>query len=372
MTDHATIAPSSMDRTVACPGWIRQASLVPPLPPDEHTLEGEAAHWVALIGALNPEELPALLGMTAPNGQTITDEMVDGAWLYVEALDGLPGTMEERVDVPRVHPTECWGTPDWYHWKPATKTLKVVDYKFGHLFVEVFENWQLVAYASGIMDKLGLHDTDVILELVIVQPRSYHRDGPVRTWTVSATKLRSMVNDMHHAAHEALTDKPRTQSGPHCVHCPARASCSTLQQTTGNILDFSGRADPLLQTPDDIGRELRLVTLARERLKARQTGLEAQAEALLRAGRAVPFFIMEPGQSRLKWLESVSVGEVEALAQTLTGRSVLKPPALITPTQALKSKALDAAVMSEYSERPPGAMRLVPDTTAKARKIFST
>ena len=372
MTDHATISPSSIHRTVACPGWIRQAALVPPTPPDDSTLEGDAAHWVALVGALNPAELSSLVGMTAPNGQTITDEMTDGAALYVDALEGLPGAMEERVAIPRVHPTECWGTPDRFDWSPATKTLRVIDYKFGHLFVEVFENWQLIAYACGIMDKLGLADQDVILHLTIVQPRSYHRDGPIRTWRVSATKLRAMINDMHAAAHEALTDKPRTQSGPHCVHCPARVSCSTLQQTTGNILDFAGRADPLLQTPEDIGRELRLVTVARERLKARQTGLEAQAEALLRAGRSVPFFMLEPGQSRLRWLESVSVAEVEAAAQALTGRSVLKPPALITPTQAIKAKAFDGTVISQYSERPPGAMKLVADTTAKARKVFST
>ena len=371
---HAIIAPSSLDRTVHCPGWLKNATAVPPLLEGEEAAEGEAAHWVALQMALAATpgngELPAV-GSKAPNGVEVTDEMIDGGFIYIEALEGLPGKMEERIDIPRIHPTACWGTPDRFTYTPNTRTLRVFDYKYGFEYVEVFENWQLVAYAVGILDKLGLHDhlDHIILELVIVQPRLPHRDGPIRMWTVAASKVRAMVNIAFNAAHEALGDNPSTHTGPHCLHCPARVSCVTLQKATANIMEFSGHADPMLQTPGDIGRELRLIMAARARLKARQTGLEAQAEALLRAGKMVPFFMIEPAQSRLTWHDDVQPAEVEALAQ-MFGKSALRPPALKTPTQVIKGKILDSAVVNAYASRPTGAMKMVPDSTTTAAKVF--
>ena len=369
MSEHAAIAPSSLDRTVACNGWIKNAAIQPAQEPTDETREGDAAHWVALQMALGI--VPAL-GDKAPNGVSVTDEMIDGGYIYVEALEGLPGKMEERVQIPRIHPTECWGTPDRFTWTPNTKRLRVFDYKFGFVYVEVFENWQLMAYAAGIMDMLGLHDQNVILELVIVQPRLSHPDGPIRMWSVEGSAIRAQINIAATAAHAALGDNPTTNTGPHCLHCPARVSCNTLARAVFNVIEFSGHADPMLSTADEIGRELRLVQAARDRLKARQTGLEAQAEALLRAGRMVPFFMLQPAQSRLKWLDDVKPEEVEALVRALDPtKTVLKPPALITPTQAVKSRALDGTVISAYSERPPGAMKMVPDSTTQARKVFS-
>lgn len=366
---HAIIAPSSLDRTVHCPGWIQNASVLPKQPDTAESLEGEAAHWVALQMALG---VAMVVGILTPNQCRVTDEMIDGGYVYVEALEGLPGAMEQWVPIRRIHET-CGGTPDRYTWTPNTRTLRIFDYKFGFEYVEVFENWQLIAYAAGVMELLGLNDhlDDIILELVIVQPRLGHRDGPIRMWRVAATKLRAMVNEANTAAHEALGDKPRTKSGPHCLHCPARVTCITLQKTVTGIMDFAGHADPLLVSAGDVGRELRLVTEARNRLKARQTGLEAQAEAMLREGKLVPFFMLEPGQARLKWNEGVTPTEVEALVKVMNpAATALKDAELLTPTQVIKRKILDATVMSAYSDRPPGAMKMVPDTTTKASKVF--
>lgn len=376
MNVHAPIAPSSLHIIAPCPGSIKNASLLPPQPRTEEQMEGDAAHWVALEMALwpNPEEpMGVLVGTDAPNGVEVTDEMIDGGYLYLDALEGKPGIGESTVPVTRIHPTQCWGSPDWWQWTAATKTLRVIDYKFGFKFVEVWENWQLIAYAAGLMEFLGLNDDDVILELVIVQPRSYHRDGPIRMWRCSATKIRGQVNIAHSSAHEALeSPNPTTKSGDHCLQCAARVGCTTYQKSIGAILDFVGVAEPLLQTPGDIGRELRLVQDARERLKGRQTGLEAMAEQMIRSGRAVPFFGVEPTAGRLKWLEGVSVGEVEAMVQVLApGKTALKPAALLTPTQtkALLPKAAKIAI-DEYANRPNGAMKLVRDNVAKLSRIF--
>lgn len=376
MMAHAPYAPSSMHITAHCAGWVKNASLLPPQPRTPEQLEGDAAHWVALTMALwpNPEEpMTLLIGTDAPNGVEVTDEMVDGGYLYLDALEGKPGIGESTVTIPRIHATKCWGSPDWWQWTAATKTLKIVDYKFGFKFVEVWGNWQLISYAAGLMEFLGLYDDEVILELVIVQPRSYHRDGPIRTWKVSATKIRAQINILHSQVAEADTaENPTTKSGDHCLQCAARVGCTTYQKSIGTILDFEGVAQPLLQTPGDIGRELRLVQDARERLKGRQTGLEAMAEQMMRQGQVVPFFSMEQSAGRLKWLDGVSVDEVEGMVQALVpGKTALKPAALITPTQtkALLPKAAKA-VVDAYADRPPGAMKLVRDNMAKLSRIF--
>ena len=78
------------------------------------------------------------------------------------------------------------------------------------------------------MDQLGLHDQDVIVELMIVQPRCYHIDGPVRTWRASAALMRAVLNQCASAAEEALGPKPRTKTGAHCIDCEAAADCKTL------------------------------------------------------------------------------------------------------------------------------------------------
>lgn len=362
---HAPIAPSSLYRTVACPGWILQASKLPPETETEATLEGDAGHWVALAMAVGT--VPAL-GSIAPNGVEITEEMIDGGYLWVEAMESYPARHERRVLIPRIHPSDCWGTPDRDQYAPETRTLRIADYKFGHGYVEVFENWQLLSYAAGVMQERGLLDTETVLELMLVQPRCYHPDGPVRTWTVAAVNIRALINDASMAAHEAVGPNPETHSGPHCLHCPARATCPTFQKAVANIVEFSGRADPMMQGPGDVGRELQLITTAIKRLEARETGLRALAESMIHQGKPVPFWTLQQTPGRLKWDEGAT--EDIAMLARLAGKSAFKAPELITPTQAKQRKILPDAIVSAYSTRPNGALKLAPDSTTKASRIF--
>ena len=370
---HMRIAPSSLHITTPCPGSVVLSEAMPILPRTEEEEEGDAAHWVALWAAYHQLELTSIVGLTAPNGVEITDEMIDGALLYVETVGAAPGAGEVQISIPRIHPTDCGGTPDWWTWTADTKTLRVIDYKFGFRFVEVWENHQLVAYAVGLLDFLGLDETQVVLELTVVQPRSYHPDGPVRTWRVSPLKLRAFVNTMYSSAAEALGPNPSTHTGPHCLDCRARSACLTYQQATGGIIDWVGKAQPNLQTADDVCRELAIVMDARQRLKGRETGLQAMAEHFAREHKVTPGFSMQSKPGRLKWLDDATVIEVEGMIGLLSDgkKSALKPPALMTPTQTKKllGKA-GADAVDMYANRPNGAMQLVRDNMAKLSRIF--
>jgi hypothetical protein len=367
VTEHARHAPSSLYLTVACPGWKRQASLMPPEPETEEQREGDAAHWVAAMAALR--ESPPVAGTKAPNGEEITDEMIEGAALWVEALEGYPVRVETRMQIPSVHPTDCWGTPDARQWNAERRRLRLADYKFGHGFVDEFENWQLLSYAVGTLDELfpGTWMTELLtIEMTVVQPRFYQA-APIRTWAIQTQGLLHYAARMRHAVNEADSENPRIMAGPHCLYCPARASCQVLARTTAAIIEFTARAAPMLNEPDQVGLELALIQDMKQRLKARETGLEAVAEAMLRSGKQVPNFGLERSYGRLEWVVDMDTAEGTARC---AGKSLLKPPALITPTQAKQRKLLDPAVIAEYSDRPAGAMKLTRiDTTKLARKF---
>ncbi len=307
-------------------------------------------------------------GVSAPNGVEVTEEMIDGAALWCEALEGYPARIETPVQIQRVHMSKCWGTPDARQWAPETLTLRVADYKFGHGFVDEFENWQLLAYAVGLIDELKLYehpDSDKIrLEMTIVQPR-YYNAKPIRTWSIMLPEIYPYLERMQAAVREAESDNPRTVSGTHCTHCPARVNCSTFAKTVMHAVDFAGRADPMVSTAEQIGRELLIVQEFIKRLEARETGLAATAESMIRNGQRVPFFSLAPTEGRLAWIVPVEIVEMSA---QMFGKSALKPPALVTPLQAMQRKLLDTRVIAEYSARPAGAFKLTRESNIRKFK----
>jgi hypothetical protein len=293
-----------------------------------------------------------------------------GAKIFAEVATpaGFP-QIEKPVRIERIH-AECWGTPDYRRYDPDVKTLDVAEYKYGHLYVDPFENFQMIAYATGALSQLGVSPgaDDVSVRLTVVQPRAFHSGGPVQSWTTTAFGLEKLVQRARAAAAQALGPEPPTVTGPHCALCRARHICGTLRKSAAHIVDYSGTADADELDTVSAAVELRIVDEAADRLAARRTGLAVQVEAELRAGRRVPGWGLEPGRSKLDWNPDVSVPEVASLG-SLIGVDLLKPPALVTPTQA-KTAGLAEDIVSGYATRRPGAMKLKPDNGTAARKVF--
>jgi hypothetical protein len=376
---HAVIAPSSLARIVQCPG-----SLVLCKPYEDavtpQSREGTVAHEVAMFYAvasgrdgIAPDSNCGILPKVGDEieGVRVDQEMIEGAKMYAEALEGFAGNPEQTINIPRIHPTLCFGTPDFWQYSKNTRTLRITDYKYGHAYVEVFENYQLIAYAAGILDKLAaegvLLEFETIVEFMIVQPRCYSADSPVRTWTTSPTNLRSLINLAATAAELALSDDPPTQTGPECLHCDARANCDTASRAGSALVQFTGRAEALAQTGADMGVRLNLINAAILMLKAVGSGLEEQIIATLRAGKSVPFFKVDYSKPRETWAKSVA--EVKLLGQ-LSGVVLVKDDYDLTPKQAVKA-GIDRAVIDKYSFTPNGAAKLVPDKLSTAQRIFS-
>jgi hypothetical protein len=372
--EHDLVAPSGLAITIQCP---RSLGMQHGLPDEstEESMEGDAAHWLAMMTA---NGVPMPLGCPAPNGVEIDQDMIDGAELYAEVI-GEGNILEEKVRIPRIHPKVCGGTPDARRYDPLAQVLRLRDYKYGHRFVEVFENPQLVAYACGEMDRLKLPYThQTWIEFTLVQPRSYHPEGPVRKWGCYGNELLKLAEDIHARVALAvdvegniLEDAP-AQTGPECRDCKARHLCTLFQANAAHLVDASGRADRFELPPEQLGAELSYIDAAMQRLKGRREGLALQAEALLRTGSRVPGYEMTEGRSNTAWKDDADVDTVAAFGAAL-GVALCADVKLLTPTQAkaeLKRKHLDPELLDAYTHRPRGRMQLAPSSTIKARKAF--
>jgi hypothetical protein len=346
--------------------------------------EGEASHEIgaslikaATRGGIDRPKREETVGTVATNGVIITDEMFDGAELYAddvievmrsEAVLGGPHIrVEERVSIPRIHEL-CFGTPDVSIYAQKNFKIYLWDYKFGHKYVDAFENWQAVPYFAGLMDVYnfdGILDQNIIVHIRIVQPRAYHRDGPIREWVIKASDLRAYINIMKNNAEISLSAEAVCRSGPHCYRCSARTNCDTATLAGMGLYEVASTPTPIDLSPQSIGRQLTIIKRAMDQLDFLKTGFEAQAEGLIRSGHVIPGWGLEPTFGNQKW--SKPIKEVIELGGYLGLE--LKKDAAITPNQA-KKLGISEEILKAYSETPRTGAALAPENSNKARQVF--
>ena len=348
--------PSNANRRVACPGSRALEEAYPVKQESPSIKEGIAAHWVAVQVLKGNHKL----GLYAPNGEPITKEMLEGADLYYDSVNAMRPValfIEQILDISNIIPGLI-GAPD--AWANIDNHIYIWDYKFGHSYIDVFENWQLLEYAAGILKD----DTYKDVTMTIVQPRCYTPEGPVRSWTISANQMREYVTLLQEA--EALAQSSLAYQLPNstCNHCSGRHACQTLQQSALTAIDVTMDNSPWELSPNSTGNELRYLKRAADLLDARITGLSEQAKSMITRGEFVPGFKLESGSGREKW--SKSIDEIMTLGE-LFDLDLTKPTEPITPSQARKL-GIDEKVIEGYTQRTPGALKLVEAKDSK--KIF--
>lgn len=361
---HSRVSPSSAHRWVHCPGSVIMSEQFPD-PSGAAAAEGEACHWIASETLLGHTP-----GPTAPNGVIVTDEMRDAAAVYVKAVQsiaapGLQLAVEHKLAIQRVH-NGCFGTMDACCWVDP-HNLHIWDLKYGFGIVEPYENWQLMCYAAGLLPQ-GVNDQGVTVHFHIIQPRPFHFDGPVRTWSTPADGLlRGYINRLNHAAAIALQPNPPTTSGEHCKYCSARHACPAAQKAAMFAVDYSDTSRVELLSPEALSIELRTMQRAAEAIQFRLTGLEGQARALLSGGQAVPGYALQNGVGKKQWC--VPVEEVIALSDLMC-INLCKSVDTITPAQAEKA-GLPADIIAKFSSRGVGEAKLVATNNTLASRVFT-
>jgi hypothetical protein len=336
---------------------------------------GVAAHWYVTETLQGRDP-----GAVAPNGEPITAEMVDCAQgILIDVRDVMhahPGCelwVEQRVHMPIVH-VDNWGTPDVVVIDRAQRWFAIWDYKYGHRYVAPW-SLQLIDYAVGVLQRLAVPCAEWPLwrcSLNIAQPRNYHASGPIREWQTDGGKLLDeYVPQLFEAAKLATGPNPPLRTGEHCRDCTARHACEALQHAGAIAMDVAGQISPIDLPPHALGLELRQIDDAIKRLEARQTGLEEMATALIRGGQPVPFCSLDHTTGRERW--TVPADEVFALGDLRGVDGLRKPAEAITPQQArdaFKRAKVDASVITAYSDRPRGALRLVRVADNAAKLAF--
>lgn len=371
---HSILPPSGAAAWRRCGLWVAMNQAYPK-PDTPESMEGNAAHWVfaeMLAGRIVCE------GLIAPNGVVVTEEMIEGGELVVETVRARVPAETVRVETPvsvrRIN-DKCWGTPDIWSFSWVTLELDLFDYKFGHRFVDEFENDQLMIYAAGIIDQLASEkgrspselDQAITINFTIIQPRCFHKGKPVRTWRVRASDLRGHWNQLQSAAESALNVEPTATTNSECGDCPGRHACPALQKAAYYDAEFAVKSSPVELPPAAASLELKMLERSLERLQSRVEGMREAVGAYIRQGHSVPWHRAEQGYGRQQW--TMPVDQVLAMG-SLMGVDLSKP-GVKTPKQAQKS-GVDEAVIKAYSVTPLGSIKLVPDNPADARRVFGT
>lgn len=376
---HSRLAPSSSYQWVVCPASIGLQELYPE-GDTEDSRAGEASHWVGSTCLTLRDITPdMLIGQDAPNGEKISVEMAESAAMHVNHVNKICTEfglftglrVEQSVHIPRIHP-DCWGTPDADVFDSSRGVLHVWDYKYGWGIVEEYENWQGICYAIGALDRIlncgnpNISDLYITVKIHIVQPRPYHKDGKIRTWSIPATDLRNYANILHHSAAKALEEHTETISGPHCRYCSARHVCEAAQKSSYTAIDMIAQNKPHELDNVSLGATITALRRAKEMAEWQLAAYESQALTNIRRGILIPGYGAESGQGRQVWNrpkpEVIALGDMYEI-------NLRKPEDVITPKQAMDA-GIDETVINAYSEIPKTGLKLVP-VDKLAKKVFS-
>ena len=360
---HAPCAPSSMVRTMQCPGSVTLQVQFPDQGDDTASREGTAAHEV-VARTLAGEIVP--VGATTENGVLVDRKMLDGADMVLDDIEATLGCgWPNLVVVEQLLPSgsfgpHVYGTPDVRTIDDPEVPRITWDYKFGHGVVEVYKNLQLLTYEE-LRPKKFVDDIDVR----IIQPRAFHPDGHVRKWTTNVTMWARVYADIREAVTEAMGMHPRLRVGPECDYCSARHACPELARVGGRLVDYAKMSQPFDLPPAALGDELAYVDLALTLLKARRSGLDAQATRMITQGQHVPGWELGRGRGSTDW--TVPAEHVINMGM-LHGLNLAKPPEAVTPRQA-KELGFDPDLVRDFSKHLPGSAKLT-KASSKAEQVF--
>lgn len=227
---HARFSPSASERWLNCPGSVKLSEEVikkyGPPPESKWAKEGTLAHEALEYILKNGERhILKSSGVVREKYGTQTQVFVEKAAEEIfDRRRTVGGQLfsEGRASLAFLH-RDFWGSYDASiveHWG----CLEVIDYKHGAgIVVEVEGSTQCVSYLLAVA-----HQFDYDFEkfkVTIIQPRAFHRDGPVRSWEFDHATLLDFKERFRIGIKRALSEKAKLHAGDHCRFCPASGNC---------------------------------------------------------------------------------------------------------------------------------------------------
>lgn len=230
---HSKLGASKAKQFMTCPGSIKLAEKAPKQLSSEYADDGTHAHELSEYVLKNEISIEELWAMPNFKSKPIDDEKKKAVQVYVDYIrnlqkeigDGAEFLMEQKFHLKHIHP-DLYGTSD-FTIKEEFGRLVVIDFKYGQgVAVDVEENEQLLYYALGA----AYGGTYSEIELVIVQPRAEHPNGPIRSWKTDNDFLMGFAKELKAAALLTQEENAPLKDGDHCRWCAAKAICPLLKE----------------------------------------------------------------------------------------------------------------------------------------------
>ena len=368
---HAVLGASSSHRWMACPGSIRMCEGLPNTT-SIYADEGTVAHRILEKVLTTRNHAITYLGdKHVLNGHTFTVdmEMVEAVNLaaavvftdFKAAGGSATLVVERRFDLSHVY-VGMYGTNDAMVGQPFG-LLRVYDFKYGARHaVEVVWNSQMLYYALGASHGQVYEE----IELIILQPRAYHKDGPIRRWRLSPEELDQWMMEKLIPAAKATEDPnaPLVVGEDHCTFCRARATCpaqhehvTTLAREVFDVVPGELPPPPELLTMEQLQRILMVEPMAKAWFKSCRSFVTESLRSGTRTPEEIGFKLVH-GRKTRKW---ASEEEAAAWLDITIGEGAYTKE-LISPAQAEKLFKGDKggkAQLSELIEETRG-VQLVP------------
>lgn len=370
---HSKVGASSAYRWFECPGSVQLSQKLPKPPNSVYAQEGIAAHKLAekcLLEGRTPDYyFGEVIELSDGSAFEVDDDMVDAVSVYVDLINGdyhalsQPKTLlvEEPFHLDWLH-KDLFGTNDACIIQPFG-TLTVYDHKHGKgVPVEIEANKQLMYYAVGAAAKYDFQFEKV--EIVVVQPRAPHKDGPIRRWSLSAEKLQKWAEEELLPAVEATEAKnPKFKAGEHCRFCPANKICPELEKyvlATAKAV-FNKKEEKIeLPAPEDLDpKDLKRVLDAAGLLDSWIAAVKAYAHQRALQGEVVEGYKLVAGRGSRNW---ISEDKVEKAFKEELGDELYTEPKLLSVAQLEKKLGSKRKKeLEEYWSKSEGKPVLAPE-----------
>ena len=322
---HRRFSPSQSERNFLCLGSTNLLERVPARPSSFYALEGTNAHDVLEAALRNNvrdarvahEDWSSLFFEPLDDG---TNEFYLAVQMAIDhvysILDEYPDAqlwIERYVDPPVDNaPGEAGGYCDIAIYVPSIRTLFIIDYKHGAgIAKDAKDNPQIAQYGAGFLyEENALIDPASVdsVVLTIVQPRAFHKDGPIREHEVTPYDLWEYLESLDEMIGEAIKpDAPLNPGEDQCRFCDAATVCpareaQALQVAGGAFKQISDVKADVLPLPQhmDVNR-IGLIRAHANTLRKWLDDVDKHAEELARSGHHIPGAKLVEVQARRKY-----------------------------------------------------------------------
>lgn len=367
---------SGAGRWVKCSSSASREATQPDLVNDA-AIEGTAAHDLLERCLLNGVNANQFDGERAKNGTLFDSEMVGYVndvinFVRKELTTGADLSpvwgVETPVQIKTPKSRVINGTTDlWMYWSKS-RVLKILDFKYGYRIVPEKENWQLIGYAWGIVLQLlnAGYELPLEIEMICMQPRPAHRDGPFRRWRINFSEFKRYASLFTLAADNTYDRSNSLSVGPWCTDCAFNTKCEALRNAGLSLIDrYEGEPIDLDLPAEQLAQELEVLKRASSIIDDRCDALETAIMQRMSKGERFPKWSIQQTFTHAQWTTNEMGINIGGLFGVKTHKTVP-----ITPNQAIKA-GVPKAVVDQFSRKRPTGMKLInEDPTERAKKVF--